>query len=106
MSQSHSGIGLTAGTGMAAPEAAALHPRRKRALWRAWHRGTRGMDLIMGRFADREIGTVTEAELDGFEALLERQESEVYAWVTGEAEPPEGMEGELVERMKAFPGDI
>ncbi len=58
----------------------------------------------MGRFADREIGTVTEEELVGFEALLERQESEVYSWVTGEVQPPDGIEGLLVERMKAFPG--
>lgn len=85
--------------------AAALDPRRKRALWRAWHRGTREMDLIMGRFADREIGTVSEAELVGFENLLEMQESDVYAWVTGREARPDGVEGELVERMKAYPVD-
>ncbi|WP_238183519.1 succinate dehydrogenase assembly factor 2, partial [Methylobacterium trifolii] len=47
-----------------------LDPRRRRILFRAWHRGIREMDLIMGRFADAEIGTLSEAELDQFEALI------------------------------------
>ncbi|HMO31090.1 succinate dehydrogenase assembly factor 2, partial [Enterovirga sp.] len=38
-----------------------LDPRRKRALFRAWHRGMREMDIVMGRFADREMATLSEA---------------------------------------------
>jgi antitoxin CptB len=38
----------------------ALDPRRKRVLFRAWHRGMKEMDLIFGRFADREIATLSE----------------------------------------------
>ena len=100
MPSSHSVVGARAA------ETAALDPRRKRAHWRAWHRGTREVDLIMGRFADREIGTISDAELEAFENLLERQESEVFAWVTGRAEPPAGLEGELIERLKDFRGEI
>ena len=45
-----------------------LDPRRRRTLFRAWHRGMREMDLIMGRFADAEIGTLSDEELTTFEA--------------------------------------
>ena len=43
-----------------------LDERRKRLLFRSWHRGTREMDLIMGRFADANIGALSDAELDAF----------------------------------------
>ena len=44
--------------------------RRRKIGFRAWHRGTREMDLIMGRFADAELGTLDAAGLDSFEALI------------------------------------
>ena len=48
-----------------------LDPRRRKILFRSWHRGTREMDLIMGRFADVHIGDFSEAELDDFERLID-----------------------------------
>ena len=56
-----------------------LDPRRRRILFRAWHRGMREMDLIMGRFADAEIGAMTEAELDEFEQLIEVPDRDLFA---------------------------
>src|SRR4051794_15146948 len=48
-----------------------LDPRRRRILFRAWHRGIREMDLILGRFADAAIDALSEPELDAFEQLIE-----------------------------------
>jgi len=48
-----------------------LDLRRRKLLFRSWHRGMREMDLIMGRFADASIGQLTQAELAQFEELLE-----------------------------------
>ncbi len=48
-----------------------LDERRRRLLFRAWHRGMREIDLIIGRFADAHIGTLSDAELDEFEQLIE-----------------------------------
>ena len=48
-----------------------LDDRRKRLLFRCWHRGTREMDLILGRFADAEIASLTEQELAQLERLIE-----------------------------------
>ena len=60
-----------------------LEPRRRRALFRAWHRGTREMDLLLGRFADAHIEPLSDADLTAFEALMEVPDRDLFAWVTG-----------------------
>jgi antitoxin CptB len=67
-----------------------LDVRRRKILFRAWHRGMRETDLILGRFADAAIADLGDAELGDFEQLLEVQDRDVLAWVMGEAGvPPE-----------------
>ena len=56
-----------------------LDDRRKRLLFRCWHRGTREMDLILGRFADAEIGNLSDDELTQLETLLEVPDPDLYA---------------------------
>ena len=60
-----------------------MDDRRKRLLFRCWHRGTREMDLILGRFADAEIVTLTEAELSDLENLIEVPDPDLYAALIG-----------------------
>lgn len=60
-----------------------LDHRRRRARFRAWHRGMRETDLVLGGFADREIETLADDELAQFEALLEVQDQEILDWLTG-----------------------
>ena len=60
-----------------------LDPRRRRALFRAWHRGMREVDLILGRFADAHIESLSEHDLAGFEALMEVPDDELYTWIVG-----------------------
>jgi antitoxin CptB len=79
-----------------------LDPRRKKTLYRAWHRGMREMDLIMGRFADAEIGAMSEADLDEFERLIEAQDRDLLSWITGEAETPANYESAVFDRLRAF----
>src|ERR1700722_12091109 len=82
---------------------AGLDARRRRILFRAWRRGLREMDLVMGHFADSEIPTMTEAELNEFEALLDTPDPVVLAWITGEEPvPPEG-DTPLFARLRAAP---
>ena len=50
---------------------AGLDVRRRRVLFRAWRRGLREMDLVMGRFADVNLPGMDEADLSEFERLLE-----------------------------------
>lgn len=63
-----------------------LDPRRKKALFRAWHRGTKEMDFVMGHFADAHIATLSETDLDDFERLLDVSDRELFAWVVGTEE--------------------
>jgi antitoxin CptB len=79
-----------------------LDPRRRKILFRSWHRGMRENDLIMGGFADAHIGMLTEAELDEFERLIEVLDRDLLSWITGEAEVPENYDTALFRRLKAF----
>jgi antitoxin CptB len=79
-----------------------LDERRRRILFRAWHRGMREMDLIMGRFADAEIHELSDAELDEFEDLMQAPDPEVYRWVAGGEPPPAPYDRPLFRKLRAF----
>jgi antitoxin CptB len=79
-----------------------LDARRRKLLFRCWHRGMREMDLIMGRFADTAISDLTESELAEFEQLIELPDREVLAWITGEAEVPAVHDTPLFRRLRDF----
>ena len=63
-----------------------LDPRRKKALYRSWHRGTKEMDFVMGRFADAHVATLSDADLDDYEQLLDVSDRELFAWIVGTEE--------------------
>jgi antitoxin CptB len=81
---------------------AGLDADRRRALFRAWHRGMREMDLIMGRFADAEIARLSDAELDQFEALLDVPDQDAFAWLAGGVDPPPEYDTDLFRKVLAF----
>src|SRR5579863_812922 len=84
-----------------------LDDRRKRLLFRCWHRGTREMDLILGRFADAEITGLSDDELDQFEHLMEVPDPDLYAALTGKIPPAPDYANRLFDRIKSFrAGDI
>jgi antitoxin CptB len=79
-----------------------LSERRRRLLFRSWHRGIRETDLLLGRFADACIGEMSDAELDEYERLLEVPDHDIYGWVTGELEIPQEHRSELLARIAHF----
>jgi antitoxin CptB len=79
-----------------------LDARRRRLHFRAWHRGTREMDLLLGRFADAEIAKFDDETLDAFEALIEVSDPELYAWITGSIEAPPLYDTPLLRRLRQF----
>jgi len=83
-----------------------LDPRRRRILVRAWRRGIREMDLVIGGFADAEIGELDAAELDQLELLMEEDDADIFRWVTGEAETPERFRTPVFERMRSYVPDF
>ncbi len=76
--------------------------RRKRLRFRAWHRGIREVDLLLGRFADAQLGALAADELGAFEALLDVPDQEVLAWLIGTGRPPDGPAEPLLRRVYAF----
>ena len=83
-----------------------LDIRRKRLQFRAWHRGLREVDLLLGRFADATIASLDETELSSFEALLDIPDPDVLSWITGEAGVPAEADSPLLRRIYAFHGTI
>ena len=65
-----------------------LNERRRKLLFRSWHRGIREMDLIMGGFADASIAEHDRCRLDELERLLDVPDQEIYSWITGEGAVP------------------
>ena len=82
-------------------------PRRKRLRFRAWHRGTKELDHIVGTFADRHLASMDDDELGVLEALLEENDVEVFGWIVGKAEAPQRYAGLLarLQEIELKPGD-
>jgi antitoxin CptB len=81
-----------------------LDARRRRLLFRCWHRGIREMDLVLGRFADAQIGALTDAEMAEFERLLEIPDQQMFAYVNGSEAVPADIDTPLFKRLCAFHG--
>ncbi len=80
-----------------------LDDRRKRLLFRCWHRGTREMDLILGRFADAEISAICAmSELTELERLIEVPDPDLYAALIGDKLLDPEYAAALFDRIKAF----
>lgn len=75
--------------------------RLKRLKFRAWHRGVREADMLVGGYYDRWHASWSDAEMDWFEALLEEQDVDVLGWAMGTAAVPARWQGEMMTRLQA-----
>jgi len=71
-----------------------------RARFRAWHRGTREADYMIGGFFERYHGQWDETELAWFEALLEEQDVDIMAWALGSQTAPARYQGPLLRNLE------
>jgi antitoxin CptB len=76
--------------------------RRKRLLYRSWHRGTRESDLILGRFAGTHLAGFDDVQLDRYEALLGCADADLFDWVAGRAAPPAAFDHDVMCLLLAF----
>jgi antitoxin CptB len=77
-------------------------PRRKKLKFRAWHRGFREADLILGPFADANLARFSDAQLDDFERLIDQPDHDLYGWIIGALPTPEAFEGEVLDLIRGF----
>lgn len=83
-----------------------LTPRRRRILYRCWHRGIREMDLVFGQFAEQEIGTLSDTDLDEFEAIMDEDDHDLHSWVTGAKPTPAHRQTPLFDRIASYRPDF
>ena len=74
--------------------------RISRAKFRAWHRGTREADFLVGGFFDRYHAGWGDEELAWFEALLEEQDVDILAWALRAQPVPHQYSGHLMRAMQ------
>jgi antitoxin CptB len=79
-----------------------LETRRKRLRFQAWHRGTREMDLILGRFVDHAVAGLGTDELGELEDLFNWPDPDLFAWIMGQADPPPEAAVPALKRIIAF----
>jgi antitoxin CptB len=75
-------------------------PRLARAKFRAWHRGTREADLMIGRFFDQHHASWGEGEIAWFEALLDEDDVDVMAWALSAQPVPEQFAGPQMQALQ------
>jgi antitoxin CptB len=81
---------------------ARLKERLGRIIFRAWRRGFREADLVLGPFAEQVGPTLDTAELDAFESMLEAEDHDLYAWIIGTTPIPAEHDGPVMARLQAF----
>lgn len=81
-----------------------LDARRRKLLFRSWHRGMREMDLILGSFADARIAALTGPELDQYERLLDIPDTDILPVLTGERPVPPQFDCDVLRMILAFRG--
>lgn len=79
-----------------------LDARRRRARFRAGHRGMKEMDIVLGGYADAHAGAMDAETLDAFELLLEVNDRDLFKWFMGEAPVPAEQDTPLFRAICAF----
>lgn len=76
--------------------------RLRRLKYRAWHRGFREADLILGPFAETLAHTLTPVQLDQFEELLDQADHDIYNWIVERDPTPPEFDNEIMAILKKF----
>lgn len=77
-----------------------LENRRRRLLFRAWHRGIKELDLIFGNFVEANVSSFSEEDCAWFESLFEEQDHEILTWITDGIDVPEKFQNEMMARLQ------
>jgi antitoxin CptB len=92
---------MTAETPMTAPPSD-IDERRRRLLWRASHRGTKELDLVLGGFVRDHVAGMSAAELDELEALVGMPDPDLMAWIVGDKDVEDEFRNRTTDRFLAY----
>lgn len=76
--------------------------RLNRLRFRAWRRGFREADLLLGPFADARAASLSNEDLASFEALLDQADHDIYAWIAGGASAPAEFDNAVLAQLRGF----
>jgi antitoxin CptB len=76
--------------------------RLRRMTYRAWHRGTKEADLLIGGFCDRHAASWNDAQAAWFESLLDEDDVDIMAWAIGTVAAPQRYEGAMLQALRAL----
>ena len=76
--------------------------RRRRLLFRSWHRGTQESDLLLGSFAETFLTSFDSAQLERFEALLDCDDADLFDWMFGGSTPPPEHDHDVMHLLRHF----
>jgi antitoxin CptB len=79
-----------------------LSERRKKLIYRSAYTGTKETDLLLGGFARRHMATLTDAQLDSYETLLEIEDPRLYKWISGMEEAPAEYQTDVLDLIRDF----
>lgn len=74
--------------------------RLARCRFRAWHRGTREADYMIGGFFDSHHAAWEQADLEWFERLLQEDDVDIMAWALRTSQVPDHLAGRQIEAMQ------
>lgn len=77
-----------------------IEARRKRLVWRSKQRGWREVDLLLGSWATENVPTLSDAQLDEYERILNLETIDIFNLISGRLEPAPQLEGEVLHRLQ------
>lgn len=84
------------------PDHSGLSDRKRQAIFRATHRGTREMDILLGGFVEYQIHSFSDQEMDQLERLMQAPDWDIYKWITGTLPVPNTYNTQLFQRWVAY----
>jgi len=79
-----------------------LEIEKKRQMFRSWHRGTREMDMLLGRFADACVPDFNEGQVILYDRVLKNSDPDLYNWVTGKEPVPPSEDNKVMKKLMDF----
>ena len=76
--------------------------RLKRLRYRSWHRGWKETDLILGQFADENLGNMDAATVDVYEKLLDENDADIWDWLVGKLPPKDAAYMPILAALKDY----
>lgn len=75
---------------------------RKRLTFRSWHRGTREVDLLLGKFADAHLHAFDAGQLETYDRFLNNSDPDIYNWITGQEPVPPAEDNAVIRLLVDF----